>query len=58
VVERCQAFAWNPSVTGSKVEDTLLVRNGELENITVSPDWPLLDPRHGGAVPVAGVLIL
>ena len=42
VVQRQQAFAWNPTVPGMKVEDTVLLVDGRLELITSSPDWPHL----------------
>ncbi len=34
------ALAWNPTVTGTKVEDTCLVLDDGIEIITSSPDWP------------------
>jgi len=40
-----EAFAWNPSITGTKVEDTVLLVDGELEVITGTPDWPSLPIR-------------
>lgn len=41
-VETNQAFAWNPSVTGTKVEETCIVLAERVETITASPDWPSL----------------
>ena len=38
-----QAFAWNPSGEGWKVEDTVLAGAGGLEILSVDPDWPTID---------------
>jgi Xaa-Pro dipeptidase len=35
-----QAFAWNPSITGTKVEDTAVVSEAGLELITSTGEWP------------------
>jgi Xaa-Pro dipeptidase len=58
VVNR-QAFAWNPSVDGGKVEDTVLPRDdGEIELLTATPDLPVVSSRAGGrTVQSAGVLV-
>ena len=37
-----QGFAWNPSITGIKSEDTMIVHKDEGEFITVTGDWPYL----------------
>lgn len=37
-----QAFAWNPTITGTKSEDTVLVTDKGLEILTVSKDWPAI----------------
>lgn len=37
------ALAWNPSLVGSKIEDTVLLRNGKLEVLTVDPAWPTFE---------------
>jgi Xaa-Pro aminopeptidase len=37
-----QAFAWNPSITGAKSEDTILVADLTNEILTVMPDWPVI----------------
>ncbi|MEA4882231.1 MAG: M24 family metallopeptidase [Clostridia bacterium] len=41
VVGACQAFAWNPSVAGTKSEDTIIVTDGRTEIITATGDWPV-----------------
>ena len=39
-VNNRQAFAWNPSITGTKTEETILVLNDEIEIITATPGFP------------------
>ena len=43
VVQARQAFAWNPTITGTKVEDTALVVGDRLEIVTSTPDWPSIE---------------
>lgn len=40
LVKAGQVYAWNPSITGSKSEDTILVGEKENEIITEIPGWP------------------
>jgi Xaa-Pro dipeptidase len=40
VVQQNQAFAWNPSITGTKVEETSITNENGIEVITASPDFP------------------
>lgn len=47
VVKLGQAFAWNPSITGTKSEDTILVTPTGSEVLTVTPGWPLLPVMVG-----------
>jgi Xaa-Pro dipeptidase len=57
-VDDSQAFAWNPSIAGGKVEDTVLLRNGRVERLTATPDLPVVSTEAGGATyESAGVLI-
>ncbi|HMT06529.1 MAG TPA: M24 family metallopeptidase [Pyrinomonadaceae bacterium] len=38
-----QGFAWNPSITGTKVEDTIIRNGNEIEVITNSAEFPLIE---------------
>lgn len=44
-----QAFAWNPSIAGTKSEDTILVTDGGTEMLTQVVDWPMIEVEAGGA---------
>ena len=48
VVQINQAFAWNPSITGTKVEDTCIIGDGTIELITSTPEWPKIPVRVEG----------
>lgn len=38
------AIAWNPSLSGAKIEDTFVIlRDGGLENLTFDPNWPSVE---------------
>ena len=43
VVAENQAYAWNPSITGAKSEDTILVLSGGNEVVTHTGDWPYIE---------------
>ncbi len=43
-----QAFAWNPTAPGAKVEDTVLVTGTGVEPLTVDPRWPTTTVRGVG----------
>ena len=58
VVQNCQAFAWNPSIRGGKVEDTVVLRDGVIECLTETPDLPVVETvLNGTTYKSAGVLI-
>jgi Xaa-Pro aminopeptidase len=39
-IEKSMALAWNPSLVGCKIEDTVLVTDKGIEILTVDPTWP------------------
>ncbi|HEX2987903.1 MAG TPA: M24 family metallopeptidase [Chloroflexota bacterium] len=41
-VQPNQAFAWNPTITGTKCEDTIIVLNDRTEIISAYGDWPMV----------------
>jgi len=43
-----QAFAWNPTVAGTKCEDTILCREGGPELLATPTDWPMLRAKWKG----------
>ena len=43
-----QAFAFNPSITGTKTEETALLTGDEIETITTTPDFPQISVEIGG----------
>jgi Xaa-Pro aminopeptidase len=43
-----QAFAWNPSITGTKVEETCIAFDDGVELVTSSPDWPHINTEIEG----------
>ncbi len=38
-----QAYTWNPSITGTKSEDTILVNRSGFEVLTDSHNWPMVE---------------
>jgi antitoxin VapB len=58
IVVNNQAFAWNPSIRGGKTEDTVLLRDGVIENLTPTPELPVLAGSvEGSQYAAAGVLV-
>jgi len=42
-----QAFAWNPSITGTKSEDTIIALGEGQEIISASGGWPIVEVEYG-----------
>ena len=58
VVVNNQAFAWNPSIRGGKTEDTVLLHDGVIENLTPTPELPTIQANvEGSTYAAAGVLV-
>jgi Xaa-Pro aminopeptidase len=43
-----QAYAWNPSIKGTKSEDTIITTSDKPEIITATPDWPMIAVQYKG----------
>jgi len=43
-----QAFAWNPSIAGAKVEDTVLLGERGIEILTATGEWPEIEVEAAG----------
>jgi len=53
-----QPFAWNPSIRGGKAEDTWLLHDGTMENLTATPELPAISGiANGHTYTAAGVLV-
>ena len=48
IVRPNQAFAWNPSITGTKTEETIVVIDDEIEVITTTDGFPKISTVIGG----------
>jgi hypothetical protein len=47
-VAKGQVYAWNPSIRGTKSEDTILVSDTGNEILTVIPNWPVVTVQSEG----------
>jgi Xaa-Pro aminopeptidase len=50
VLRANQAMAWNPSITGAKSEDTILITNSGAEVLTSTGHWPMFDAEVGNEI--------
>lgn len=44
-----QVYAWNPSITGTKSEDSILITEGPPEILTAIPGWPTVEIEVSGS---------
>jgi Xaa-Pro dipeptidase len=42
VIQNNQPFAWNPTITGAKIEDTMIAFENGNEVVTTSEGWPMI----------------
>jgi len=47
IVRENQAFAWNPSITGTKSEDTVIAYPDQTKVISAVPGWPMVETGCG-----------
>jgi antitoxin VapB len=53
-----QAFAWNPSITGTKSEDTIICRKSGTQLLADPTGWPMIEGTHKGkTLPRPAILI-
>jgi Xaa-Pro dipeptidase len=50
IIMNNQPFAWNPTITGVKIENTIIASHSGSEVITVSDGWPVIMVEHGGRI--------
>lgn len=50
VIVENQAFAWNPSITGTKTEDTIVATSSGPIILSETDDWPKVEVEIGGRV--------
>jgi Xaa-Pro aminopeptidase len=50
IVRAGQVYAWNPSITGTKSEDTILIGENGNEVLTTIEDWPMLAVEIDGQI--------
>ena len=48
IVQENQAFAWNPTITGTKIENTIVAFKDRTEVVTVSDNWPMITVELNG----------
>jgi antitoxin VapB len=58
-VQTNQAFAWNPTITGAKIEDTIIAYENHFEIVTRTENWPMIKINLNGKIyPQPDILIV
>ncbi|MCX6037356.1 MAG: M24 family metallopeptidase [Chloroflexi bacterium] len=50
IVASGQVYAWNPTITGSKSEDSVLINENGFEILSAIPGWPMVKVEVGGRI--------
>jgi Xaa-Pro aminopeptidase len=50
VVQPNQAYAWNPSIAGTKSEDTIIATASGQEILSLADDWPMIEVEVQGKI--------
>lgn len=58
VLQSNQVVAWNPSITGAKSEDTVLITDKGFEVLTSTGHWPMLQVTPGDSAPARPDLLI
>lgn len=53
-----QVYAWNPSIAGTKSEDSVLITEGQPEILTAIPGWPTVDVEVSGSTYVRPAILI
>lgn len=48
ILQENQPIAWNPSIQGTKSEDTIIINSAGFEMVTASQDWPIVEVEVEG----------
>ncbi|WP_312433612.1 M24 family metallopeptidase [Lacrimispora sp.] len=59
LVQNNQAFSWNPSIVGAKIEDTILVNNNKTEILTYTGEFKYVEYNDSGnVIKIPDILII
>ncbi len=50
IISDGEIFAHNPTITGTKIEDSIMIKDGSYEVLTLKTDWPSKEIEYKGIV--------